>query len=64
MMADERKVQDELQDEVKDAEIRSEELSEEELDKVTGGATPDGASTSLMKSCATGTHIPEVTITH
>lgn len=36
-MADERKPQD-IQDEVQDVEERSEELSDEQLDAISGGA--------------------------
>jgi len=38
------------------------ELSEEKLSSVSGGK--DRASPVLMKACATGQHIREVTITH
>jgi bacteriocin-like protein len=37
------------------------ELSEEQLSSVSGGK--GNASPALMKACATGTHIREVTIT-
>jgi type VI protein secretion system component Hcp len=55
------------------ADVDTQELSEDELDDVTGGKVSmqdfhftqkiNKASPNLMQACATGKHLPEATIT-